>query len=37
MIGLNHFSLYLQAENEAIFARVRDTGEVFDAVASLNK
>ena len=27
MIGKNHFTLYPDAENEAIFARVRDTGE----------
>jgi PAS domain S-box-containing protein len=27
MIGKNHFALYPNAENEAIFARVRDTGE----------
>ncbi|NOH02173.1 MAG: PAS domain S-box protein [Chloroflexi bacterium] len=27
MIGRNHFALYPQEENEAIFARVRDTGE----------
>jgi PAS domain S-box-containing protein len=27
MIGKNHFALYPHAENEAIFARVRDTGE----------
>lgn len=27
MIGKNHFDLYPHAENEAIFARVRDTGE----------
>jgi PAS domain S-box-containing protein len=26
MIGKNHFALYSNAENEAIFARVRDTG-----------
>ncbi len=26
MIGRNHFALYPHAENEAIFARVRDTG-----------
>jgi PAS domain S-box-containing protein len=26
MIGKNHFALYPSAENEAIFARVRDTG-----------
>lgn len=26
MIGKNHFALYPNAENEAIFARVRDTG-----------
>jgi PAS domain S-box-containing protein len=30
MIGRNHFSLYPHAENEAIFARVRDTGEPFE-------
>jgi PAS domain S-box-containing protein len=27
MIGKNHFALYPHAENEAIFVRVRDTGE----------
>jgi len=27
MVGKNHFALYPNAENEAIFARVRDTGE----------
>ena len=27
MVGLNHFDLYPDAENEAIFRRVRDTGE----------
>ncbi|MHB0876297.1 MAG: PAS domain S-box protein [Anaerolineae bacterium] len=27
MIGLNHFALYPHAENEAIFRRVRDSGE----------
>jgi PAS domain S-box-containing protein len=27
MIGRNHFDLYPHAENEALFARVRDTGE----------
>jgi PAS domain S-box-containing protein len=27
MIGKNHFALYPDAENEAIFRRVRDTGE----------
>ncbi len=27
MVGKNHFALYPHAENEAIFARVRDTGE----------
>jgi PAS domain S-box-containing protein len=27
MIGKNHFALYPNAENEAIFARVRDTGD----------
>ena len=27
MIGKNHFALYPNAENEAIFRRVRDTGE----------
>jgi PAS domain S-box-containing protein len=27
MVGKNHFVLYPQAENEAIFRRVRDTGE----------
>ncbi len=30
MIGKNHFALYPNAENEAIFARVRDTGEAFE-------
>jgi PAS domain S-box-containing protein len=30
MIGRNHFELYPHAENEAIFARVRDTGEPFE-------
>ena len=30
MIGKNHFVLYPHAENEAIFARVRDTGEPFE-------
>ena len=29
MIGKNHFALYPHAENEAIFARVRDSGEPF--------
>jgi PAS domain S-box-containing protein len=29
MIGKNHFALYPHAENEAIFCRVRDTGEPF--------
>lgn len=29
MIGKNHFDLYPHPENEAIFARVRDTGECF--------
>lgn len=29
MIGKNHFILYPDAENEAIFKRVRDTGEPF--------
>ncbi|MHC1757853.1 MAG: PAS domain S-box protein [Methanosarcina sp.] len=27
MVGKNHFALYPQAENEAIFRKVRDTGE----------
>jgi PAS domain S-box-containing protein len=27
MVGLNHFALYPDEENEAIFARVRDTGK----------
>lgn len=27
MIGLNHFALYPHAENEALFRRVRDSGE----------
>ncbi len=31
MIGKNYFALYPHAENEAIFARVRDTGEPFEA------
>jgi len=31
MIGKNHFDLYPHSENEAIFARVRDTGEPFEA------
>ncbi len=30
MIGRNHFALYPHAENEAIFARVRTTGEPFE-------
>jgi PAS domain S-box-containing protein len=30
MIGKNHFALYPSAENAAIFARVRDTGEPFE-------
>jgi PAS domain S-box-containing protein len=30
MIGKNHFALYPNAENEAIFVRVRDTGEPFE-------
>jgi PAS domain S-box-containing protein len=30
MIGKNHFALYPDAENEAIFARVRDTGVPFE-------
>jgi PAS domain S-box-containing protein len=30
MIGKNHFALYPNDENEGIFARVRDTGEVFE-------
>jgi len=30
MIGKNHFALYPDPENEAIFARVRDTGEPFE-------
>ena len=30
MIGKNHFALYPHDENEAIFARVRDTGEPFE-------
>ncbi len=30
MIGKNHFALYPDAENEAIFAHVRDTGEPFE-------
>ena len=31
MIGKNHFVLYPNPENEAIFARIRDTGEPFKA------
>ena len=31
MIGQNHFTLYPHAENEAIFAQVRDTGEGYEA------
>ncbi len=30
MVGKNHFALYPHPENEAIFARVRDTGEAFE-------
>ncbi len=30
MVGKNHFALYPHSENEAIFARVRDTGEAFE-------
>ena len=30
MIGKNHFELYPHPENEAIFAKVRDTGEIFE-------
>jgi PAS domain S-box-containing protein len=30
MVGKNHFDLYPHAENEAIFKRVRDTGESFE-------
>ncbi len=30
MIGKNHFALYPDAENEAIFRRVRDTGKPFE-------
>ena len=30
MIGKNHFALYPHDENEAIFTRVRDTGEPFE-------
>jgi PAS domain S-box-containing protein len=30
MIGRNHFDLYPNADNEAIFSRVRDTGESFE-------
>lgn len=30
MIGKNHFALYPSEENEAIFRRVRDTGETFE-------
>ena len=31
MIGKNHFDLYPHPENQEIFARVRDTGEPFEA------
>ncbi len=31
MIGKNHFALYPSPENEAIFRRVRDTGEAYKA------
>lgn len=31
MIGKNHFDLYPDAENEAIFKQVRETGEAFEA------
>ena len=30
MVGLNHFDLYPHEENEAIFRRVRDTGEAVE-------
>lgn len=30
MIGKNHFALYPNAENEAIFRQVRDSGQAFD-------
>ena len=30
MVGKNHFALYPHPENEAIFRRVRDTGEPFE-------
>ena len=30
MVGKNHFALYPNQENEAIFKRVRDTGEPFE-------
>lgn len=30
MVGKNHFALYPNEENEAIFKRVRDTGEPFE-------
>ena len=30
MVGLNHFELYPDEENEAIFRRVRDTGEAVE-------
>ena len=30
MVGKNHFALYPNKENEAIFQRVRDTGESFE-------
>jgi PAS domain S-box-containing protein len=33
MVGLNHFDLYPHAENEAIFRRVRDTGEPVEFIA----
>jgi PAS domain S-box-containing protein len=33
MVGLNHFALYPHEENEAIFRRVRDTGEAVEYVA----
>jgi PAS domain S-box-containing protein len=30
MVGKNHFDLYPHEENEVIFAKVRDTGELFE-------
>jgi PAS domain-containing protein len=34
MIGRNHFDLYPHPENEAIFARVRDSGDLFKSGTS---